>query len=209
MLFHRTAAFLTVATASLGYFAAAPVAAQDAAGVTSSLYENQGYIRECRATNTTVPVYDNVDLEPLANRIGTLPPDTEVTLTGVLAPGAAQVFLTGGGLSTVQPVGWISAAALGPCDIATTPTPAQECFRADVNLNVRSRPTINAALVGYYPAGEVIFTTTEPPTESISPTTAPDYGRVWMEVDLNNQEGWIARTGRYGNNSNVTPVVCP
>jgi hypothetical protein len=205
----RTATFLTMATLVLGAGAAAPVAAQEATGVNNDLYENQGYIRGCRATNTTVQVYDNSDLTPIANRIGTLPPGTEVTLTGVLSPGTAQIFLEGGGLSEVQPVGWITAAALGPCDTATPPPTDQVCFRANVNLNVRSRPTINASLIDFYPQGDVIFTTTDPPTESISPNTWPDYGRVWVEVDVDDGRGWVARTGRYGTNSNVTPIPCP
>lgn len=199
--------WLTAAIATSGYFSATPVAAQSG-GTNADLYSNQAYIRACRETNTTVQVYDNSDLAPVTNRIGTLPANTQVNLTGVLAPGTAQVYIAGGGLSDVQPVGWIDAAALGPCDdaddVAATPTESQVCFAADVNLNVRSQPATNSAVLGSYRVGDVIYTTAEPPVERIAPG-----GRVWMEVNYRGNDGWIAQTGRFGNNDNVTPIVCP
>ena len=202
----RRFTFLTAAIATGGVLAAVPAAAQNE-GINSGLYSNEAYIRACRETNTTVQVYDNSDLAPVTNRIGTLPANTQVTLTGVLATGTAQVYIQGGGLSDVQPVGWIDAAALGPCEdesVVGTPAESQVCFAADVNLNVRSQPATNSAVLGSYRAGNVIYTTAEPPIERIAPV-----GRVWMEVDYQGEDGWVAQTGRFGNNSNVTPIVCP
>lgn len=205
--FFKPITFLTAAIATAGYFAASPAAAQQTEAINSGLYANEAYIRACRETNTAVQVYDNSDLAPVTNRIGTLPTNTEVTLTGVLAPGTAQVYVEGGGLSDIQPVGWIDAAALGPCDTTaeTPPTTAQACFAADVNLNVRSQPIASSEWLGTYGAGDVIYATAKPPIQRKS----PNYGRIWMEVDYQGQEGWVAQTGRYGTNSNVTPITCP
>jgi len=196
--------FLTAAIATSEYFSTLPAAAQSE-GVNSDLYSNEAYIRGCRETNTAVQVYDNSELAPITNRIGTLPRDTTVILTGVLAPGTAQVYIEGGNLSDVQPVGWIEAAVLGPCDdVAETPPESQVCFAADVNLNVRSQPATNSAILGSYRAGDVIYSTAEPPIERTAPA-----GRVWLEVDYRGEDGWVAQTGKFGNNNNVTPIVCP
>lgn len=204
----QTAALL-VTTLSLGAVPIAPAFAQGAAAINTGLTENEGYIRGCRQTNTTVEIYDNSDLAPVANRIGTLPEGTELRLTGVLAPGRAQVYLPGDDLSDVQPVGWVNAANLTGCDDSPPPSAAEACFRADVALSVRSQPSSNSALIGSYDPGEVIYATTDPPTTVTSPVTPPNYGRVWLAVALDGTRGWIARTGVYGAGRNVTPIACP
>lgn len=205
---YKPSAVLLTTLLTLGALPGFPVAAQNATGVNTNLTENLSYIRECRETNAPVEVFDNSDLSPVANRIGTLPANTQVTLTGVLAPGRAQIYLPSGNLSEIQPVGWISAANLKGCDTAPPPT-ARACFRADVALNVRSQPNARAAIIGVYEAGDVIYTLNDPPTLITSPTTFPDYGRVWMAVAINSTRGWIARTGRYGVGNNVTSIPCP
>jgi len=199
---------LLTATLALGALPLSSAFAQDTTAVNTNLTENKGYIRSCRETNTSVEVFDNSDLAPIANRIGTLPKGTEVGLTGVLAPGRAQVYLPGGGLSDVQPVGWVNAANLTDCD-GTSPPTAETCFRADVGLSVRSQPSVNSTLLATYEAGGVIYATTDPPTEVSSPGTYPNYGRIWVAVVFDSTRGWISSTGRYGTGSNVTAIPCP
>lgn len=199
---------LLATTLALGTLPLPSAFAQTPAAVNTGLTENEGYIRVCRETNASIEVFDNSDLAPLANRIGTLPASTEVRLTGVLAPGRAQVYLPGGGLSDVQPVGWVNAANLTDCDGTSQPT-AEACFRANVGLSVRSQPSVNSTLLTTYDAGDVIYATTDPPTEVTSPNTAPNYGRVWTAVVFDSTRGWISRTSRYGTGSNVTVIPCP
>ncbi len=199
---------LLVTTLALGALPLSSAFAQETTAVNTGLTENEAYIRVCRETNTSIEVFDNSDLAPIANRIGTLPEGTEVRLTGVLAPGRAQVYLPGGELSGVQPVGWVNAANLTDCNGTSQPT-AEACFRADVGLSVRSQPSVNSTLLTTYEAGDVIYATTDPPTEVTSPNPAPNYGRVWTAVVFDSTRGWISRTGRYGAGSNVTPIPCP
>jgi hypothetical protein len=208
----RRAIFFTTAALSLGALAM-PVAAQETKEVVQGLYENQTYIRGCRQTNSTVEVFDNSSLGPVANRIGSLPAGTQVLLTGVLANGRAQVYLRDGDLSSVQPTGWIDAGHLAGCGSTPTPPPTQQaCFRANVDLNVRSSPSTGSGsqVIAAYNAGDTIRTTTNPPTQHVSPDTAPDYGRIWMQVSIyDGRPEWISRTGYYGQGSNVTSIACP
>ncbi|MEB3213779.1 MAG: hypothetical protein VKL39_20695 [Leptolyngbyaceae bacterium] len=213
MLPLKSSAALLSTALLLGALSPSPAGAQDTTTINTGLTENEGYIQGCRETNASVDVFRNSDLAPIANRIRTLTEGTEVRLTGVLAPGRAQVYLPEGELSDVQPVGWVNAANLTGCDDDTDdptddPT-ADACFRADVALNVRSQPSINSTLLTTYAAGNVIYATTDPPTQVTSPNTAPNYGRIWTAVVFDSTRGWISRTGRYGTNSNVTPIPCP
>lgn len=203
---HQSAALMAM-TVAIGGLPIASASAQTAAAVNTDLTENEGYIRGCRETNTLVEVYDNSRLRPIANRIGSLPAGTEVRLTGVLAPGRAQVYLANDSISDVQPVGWVNAAGLTDCD-QSQPT-AEACFRADIALNVRSQPDADSTLLTTFEAGDLIYATTDPPTEVTSPSNFPNYGRVWMAVTYDNSRGWISRTGRFGTGSNVTDVPCP
>jgi hypothetical protein len=207
----RQAIFCTTAALSLGYVSVLPAYAQETRAVVQGLYENQAYIRACRQTNQTTEVFDNTSLSPVANRIGTLATGTQVRLTGVLSNGRAQVYLPNSQLSSVQPMGWINAGHLTNCGSAPPPT-TRACFRADTAINVRSLPTTGSGsqIVNSYGTGGTIYATTNPPTQRTSPNTAPDFGRVWMEVaPSTNQTGWISRTGTYGQGSNVTSINCP
>jgi hypothetical protein len=207
---HRTSMPLrALRTFSLGAIAlvaasatAIPAAlAQD----TRPLSENAGLIRACRQINQFTEVFDNSTLGPAANRIGSLTAGTQVTLTGATTTGRAQVFLGSGSLSSIQPVGWLNAANLGPC--GTTPPPVTgACFRANQSLNVRSAPSTTASIEAVFIANDLIRATANPPTQQ----TTGD-GRQWMQVGIFNGggSGWIARTGANGIGSNVTSTTCP
>ncbi|TVQ07622.1 MAG: SH3 domain-containing protein [Leptolyngbya sp. DLM2.Bin27] len=193
--------FLPIALLLAGSFSAAPALAQD----TRPLTENPTLIRGCRQLNRNTEIFDNSTLGPLANRIGTLGAGTQVTLTGAVATGRAQVFLGTGTLSAVQPVGWLNAANLGPCTTTPPPPTAGACFRADQNLIVRSGPSTTAGQVASYARGNTVVATTNPATEQ----TAAD-GRRWVQVRLaNGGTGWVSRTGTGGLGSNMTPIPCP
>lgn len=195
----RNFSFGAIALVSASTIAVAPTLAQE----TRPLTENPTLIRGCRRLNQAVEVFDNSTLGPTANRIGTLASGTQVTLTGVVATGRAQVFLGSDTLSPIQPVGWLNAANLGPC--GNTPPPIDACFRADAALLVRSGPSAGASVVAGYSRNDLIRASTNPPTQQ---TTAD--GRRWMQVRISNgTTGWIARTGPGGVGSNVTPTNCP
>ncbi|WOD41280.1 hypothetical protein [Nodosilinea sp. E11] len=200
--------FQTLQSLSLGVVALlvtsavaiAPARAQDI----RPLSENASLIRACRQLNRTSEVFDNSTLGPPANRIGTLAVGTQVTLTGAITTGRAQVYLSNDSLSGVQPVGWLNAGNLAPC--GTTPPPiAGACFRANQALNVRSTPSTTAPIEANFLTNDLIRATTNPPTQQ----TTGD-GRQWMQVGIfNGDSGWIARTGANGIGSNVTPTTCP
>ena len=196
----RNFSFGAIALVSASTLAVVPALAQE----TRPLTENPTLIRGCRRLNQAVEVFDNSTLGPTANRIGTLAAGTQVTLTGVVSTGRAQVFLGSDTLSPVQPVGWLNAANLGLCG-GTTPPPTGACFRADAALVVRSNPSAGSATVAVYSGNDLVRASTNPPTQQ---TTAD--GRRWMQVRLSTgSTGWIARTGPGGVGSNVTPTSCP
>lgn len=97
------------------------VAQQNNQGTGNQLSEVQAQIRTCRKVipvNRSVEVYDNTDLgaKP-ANRIGTISVGTPMYLTGVRRngnPTAVQIY-TSGGLSRIQPVGWVDASKITGC----------------------------------------------------------------------------------------------
>lgn len=195
----RNVSWGAIALLSAGSLSIAPAWAQD----TRALSENSTLIRGCRQLNQTAEIFDNSTLGPTANRIGTLQAGTQVTLTGVVASGRAQVFLGSGSLSTVQPVGWLNAGALTAC--GGTPPAPKACFSANTELRVRSSPTTSSTQVAVYNLGDTIFASANPPVRQ----TASD-GRIWMKVTIfNGGTGWIAATGANGVGSNITSRPCP
>ncbi len=190
---------LTIAFLVAGSFSVAPALAQE----TRPLTENPTLIRGCRQLNQSAQIFDNSTLGPAANRIGTLNAGTQVTLTGAVSPGRAQIFLGSGTLSSVQPVGWLNAANLGPC--GSTPPPTGACFRAQVALVVRSGPTSSSAVLAGYSAGDTVIASANPPTQQISAD-----GRRWLQVRMSTGgTGWVASTGANGVGSNLTSIPCP
>ncbi|MBD2112722.1 MULTISPECIES: hypothetical protein [Cyanophyceae] len=179
--------------------------AQIPRAIIQGLQENQGLIRQCRQLNQAAEVFDNTSLGPVTNRLGTLPGGTQVRLTGVLAQGRAQIFLGNNfnGLSSVQPMGWISASFLGPC--GSPPQAVRACFRANVRLPVRATTTNNAAILANYNAGDTIYTSANPPRRR-----APGDGSTWLEVTIfDGSTGWVVETSANGQVIGASAVPCP
>lgn len=182
------------------FVAIAPALAQDV-----PLTERPSYVSQCRGVNRTTEVFNNSSLSPATSRVGTLAAGTEITLTGVLREGRAQVYLPTDN-DLIQVLGWVDAGDLGPCDDDGDDGSVTDlCYRADVALIVRDRPTTASPIVDGYQTGETIYPTTNPPTQRTSPPGSPDFGRVWLEVaPTPNTDGWISRTGTGGFGSNIT-----
>ncbi|HIK45187.1 MAG TPA: hypothetical protein IGR64_09910, partial [Leptolyngbyaceae cyanobacterium M65_K2018_010] len=145
--------------------------------------ERSTYVNVCRRVNTTTEVFNNSRLGPASARVGTITAGTNVTLTGVLDAGRAQVFLRNSD-GSIRVLGWVNATNLGPCSgntVASTPAATASsgavCYRAATNLTVRSAPNSGAAIVGAFKAGDTVHATTNPPTEQ---TSAGDR-RVWTQ----------------------------
>ncbi|MBD1915965.1 MULTISPECIES: SH3 domain-containing protein [Cyanophyceae] len=193
-------------TAAIAYGFTPTALAQGSRIVVQGLQENQGLIRQCRRLNQTVEVFDNTRLGPIANRLGTLPAGTQVLLTGVVTEGRAQIFLGNNfnGLSSVQPMGWISASVLSPCS-DRPPSTARACFRANVRLSVRATPATNANIIADYNAGDTIYASRNPPWRQNSGD-----GRAWLEVTIfDGSTGWVTETSSYGQVIDISAVPCP
>ncbi|MBF2073582.1 MAG: hypothetical protein IGS50_07455 [Synechococcales cyanobacterium C42_A2020_086] len=172
------------------------------------LYLRPSFVNTCRRTNRTVEVFSEPTLNPV-NRVGTLTPNTQVTLTGVLDTGRAQVYRRDGAGITV--VGWVNAAFLTSCDapIPTTNARYQILFNG---LTVRSNPSVGASIRGTLPAGAIVCATTNPPREETSPNAPPNFGRIWAEISFQGSPGWISRTGENGLGANAIRLAdapCP
>lgn len=160
----------------------------------TSLYEKTDYIGMCRRTNTTVGVFSDTALSP-ANRLGTLTPNTSVELTGVLAPGLAQITRRTSP-TTIVVVGWVSASHLTTCG-----TPAlKACYQVNVDyLSVRTAPSTGSNVRGSLRINSIVYATSNPPKEQTS-----GEGRIWSEINYLSSPGWISRTGPNGVGNNAT-----
>jgi hypothetical protein len=167
--------------------------------------ENVQLIGQCRRTNRTVEVFSTSQLGPVAARVGTLTDNSDVRLTGVVAPGRAQIHRP-----DLDLVGWVNAAFLAPCATAGGPTPTppaqRACYRAEVAISVRTEPTVNAPLVGTVRVGEVVFAANNPPSVVTTAAGAPNFGRQWVQITFEGNSRWIARTGPNQVGSNVTQL---
>lgn len=192
-----------IATVAAGIVPAA--LAQSPKSVVSGLQENQDKIRECRQVNQRAAVFDNTNLWPIANRLGTLEPGQEVRLTGVVLLGRAQIFIRNDfySLGGAQPVGWISSGVLRPCGSPLSPV-SRACFRADVDLSVRPTRSLNDNGVFTYRMNDIIFASTNPPLE------VPSNGLAWLEVTMSDGTyGWVVETMNNNNRRNATQINCP
>lgn len=181
----------------------------------NALTERIPFINSCRLINRTTEVFNNSGLSPASTRVGTLTANTSVTLTGVLATGRAQVYIPNSDRS-IRVMGWVDAANLGPCGTTTgdttppttvPPAATAACYRVNSSMTVRSNASSTSSVLGALQTGDIAHATTNPPTESVSPNSAPDYGRVWTQVSIsNNRTGWVSRTGTRGVGSNLTPL---
>jgi hypothetical protein len=170
-------------------------------GTNSGLVERVDYINTCRKTNRSVEVFANTALTP-ANRVGTLSANSTVSLTGVLAPGRAQIVRRSSPSGSITVVGWVDAAYLSTCD---TPSPLRACYGINVDgLAVRSGPSSTSDYLGALRGGSLVYATANPPREVRSPNTPPDFGRIWVEILRDGRAAWIARTGQSGLGNNAT-----
>lgn len=174
------------------------------------LSEQRSLIGACRVSAQNLDVYAD---SSRTVRLATIAPNVQVTLTGVTGTGVAEI--------RYPSEGWVDTSTMVACPSGSpsvtptpsptptptptpsptpspTPTPgARACYRVDVSaLSVRSAPTSNANLLGFVDFGQVVYATTNPPNERLSET------RVWVAINYQNREGWIARTGanQIGNN---------
>jgi hypothetical protein len=154
---------------------------------------------------TSVEVFADLALSP-ANRVGTLPAETEVTLTGVLYPGRAQLYRRSNS-NAIALVGWVNAANLTTC--TQPPPPGGNCFIVIPPLGLAAYEAPGGARQTYRgqgdgPAGNSrVYATSDPPQTY--------GGRTWRRVrytSLSGAEriGWVGATSTDGGN-NLTP--CP
>jgi hypothetical protein len=182
--------------------------AQSPKSVVSGLQENQGLIGQCRRLNQTATVFNNTNLGPRDTSLVTLPEGTEVRLTGVVLSGRAQIFLGNNfnGLSSVQPVGWISTNFLASSCGGGTQTPSA-CFRANVLLDVRPTPDPSGNRLASYEVGEIFAASTNPPTRKIS--NAPG-SPSWLEIRMfNGSIGWVVEMSSSGQQNATQQEACP
>ncbi|HEY9663659.1 MAG TPA: hypothetical protein V6C65_34860 [Allocoleopsis sp.] len=204
------------APASQGGYTPAPAsqaAPRDVAPAASvAISERADLIGVCRQTNQAVEVFTNTALSPV-NRVGTFGPGTQVKLTGVVGAGRAQVYYptTWPPSGTIQVVGWVNAAYLTTC--GGLPITQKACYQVNIaGLAVRADASSTSTYRGALAAGTVVNATTNPPTERTSPNAAPDYGRIWAQINYQGSPAWIARTGTYGTGANATRLPdgqCP
>lgn len=167
------------------------------------LFERVEYINACRQTNQAVEIFADTALSSV-NRVGSLPANAQVTLTGVLAPGRAQIVRRNSPDTPIVVVGWVNAAYLTNCGSSGS---AKVCYRVNVpELTLRSGPSSTSSYQGTLSSGSIVYATNTPPNERTSPNTPPDFGRVWVEVFVRNNIVWLSRTGPSGVGENATQL---
>lgn len=186
---------------------AAPTAAPETAPApradTPGLFERVEYINTCRQTNRAVEIFADTALSPV-NRVGSLGANAQVTLTGVLAPGRAQIVRRNSPDTPIVAVGWVNSAYLTACGSSGS---AKACYRVNVpELTLRSGPSSTSSYQGTLSSGSIVYATDVPPKERTSPNTAPDFGRIWVEVFVRNNIVWLSRTGPSGVGENATQL---
>ncbi|HIK13999.1 MAG TPA: hypothetical protein IGS53_01655 [Leptolyngbyaceae cyanobacterium M33_DOE_097] len=119
------------------------------AQVTTQLSENSSYVGACRQTRASTPVFEDARLTKSA---GAIAPGTQVTLTGVVGSGIAQI--------KVPEIGWVEAANLQTnCDPSP---PSEDLLPGDIDTNpTYCRRLRSSAIDGpqyrYLDAGLVAF----------------------------------------------------
>jgi hypothetical protein len=197
-----TVGLVAIATVAAGLVPSA--LAQSPKSVVSGLQEDQDKIRACRQVNQRAAVFDNTNLWPIANRLGTLDAGERVKLTGVVLLGRAQIFIENDffRLGQAQPVGWISSGVLGPCGSPISPV-SRVCFRADVDLRVRPTRSLNDNGILTYRTNDIFVASTNPPLK------VPSNNLSWLEVTMNDGTyGWVVETMNNGQR-NATQINCP
>lgn len=159
---------------------------------TTGLTQQSNLIGACRYSPNSLDVFADAGR---VERLLTIAPYTELTLTGVVGTSIAEI--------RYPAHGWISTLTVESCD-TTAPQPPDPdetaCYRVLTNVTVRTAPSIRASALGYIRTGGIAYATTNPPSESISSD-----GRTWIEIDdFLGDDGWIAITGPNGDGTNVT-----
>jgi hypothetical protein len=181
------------------------------AQTTTGLSERDDLIGACRVSSGSVDVFADA---ARTRRLLTLAPNVQMTLTGVVGTGIAEI--------RYPAFGWVSTLTAEPCvetafpapspapSPTPTPTPAptpppitlQACYRVLTAVNIRTGPNLNFPSLGQIGSGGIAYTTTNPPTEVV----APD-GRIWVEINFLGTVGWLSRTGQ--SSSGVNAVQLP
>jgi hypothetical protein len=197
---------LTV-TASLAALISPFVGVTPAITQSIPLTEEVSLIDECRATNRTINIYRESDLQAALPQ--TLSQDTVTTLTGVMRgyeipeiTTIAQVYVP-----SLDVVGWVDAVNLRTCTpdaaLAYCLNPARFPV-PNPNLAVRrwpnARPT--TPIDGRFLPGDTVRPTTEPPTRQFSAYQR----RNWMEVETFDGSGWVSETGPNLSGTNLVPA---
>ena len=109
MIFLRASSGLLGVLSCLGLTAAIaePTLAQAAADEIT-VEQRISYNQQCRIVRTQLEMFSNVELGPVAYRVGTFFPGDVFVLTGLLSEGKAQVFSP----ATLD-TGWVDASNLG------------------------------------------------------------------------------------------------
>ncbi len=178
---------------------------------TTSLSERSDYVGACRTTANATPLYENARL---TKEISLVPANTQVTLTGVVGNGIAQIKQPG--------VGWLRSASLLnrcddgvvsplPPDIDTNPIYCRRIRNSQVDGAAYAY--LNAGLVAFaQPGGEMHRYQGRPDGPgggavvrlTQSPAQTQAYGdRDWVRVKYRSQSGtqrigWIALGPRGG-----------
>jgi len=119
------------------------------AQITTQLSENSSYVGACRQTRASASVFEDARLTKPA---GAIAPSTQVTLTGVVGSGIAQI--------KAPEIGWVEAANLQTnCDTAP---PSEDLLPGDIDTNpIYCRRLRSSAIDGsqyrYLDAGLVAF----------------------------------------------------
>lgn len=178
---------VTQGLATLGLAALwSPILVGSTLAQTTSATEDMSKVGACRATQRTIEIFSNSQIGTLIYRVGTLGQGEEVTLTGVLKPGLAQVqsYYSDG---SIKVVGWVDAGALSPsCIPAGVGTDEVRCYRLDRDLNVRAQPSTRGEIVADFKPGDI--------TENdIPPITTLADGYTWVRaLTYLGNYGWTA-----------------
>lgn len=157
---------------------------------TTGLTQPAALIGACRYSPNQLDVYADA---ARTRQILTILPDTEVTLTGVVGTGVAEI--------SAPALGWIETARVEPCTDATEPPPdpnEQACYEILTTVTVRTGPSTNFTGIGQIRQGGIAYATTNPPRE------VSNNGRIWIEIYFPRQgQGWFALTGPSGTGQNA------
>jgi hypothetical protein len=160
---------------------------------TTELTQQFNLIGACRYSPNSLDVYRDA---ARTQRILTIVPYTELSLTGVVGTSVAEIYSPA--------LGWINTATVEDCDDAPDPDPdpdpdEQACYEILTTVTVRSGPDGSYPGIGQIRRGGIAYATTNPPTASVSSDR-----RRWIEIFFPRQgRGWFSLTGPGGAGQNA------